>query len=42
MERGARSRSVSVDTVVHNTENNRICYFTMNVVTSKSPNGVEV
>ena len=42
MERGAIYRFVPVGTVVHYTGNNRICYFTMNVVPSKPPNGVEV
>ena len=33
---------MSVGTVVRYTGNNRVCYFTMNVVTSKPANGVEV
>ena len=42
VERGARSRFVSVGTVACYTRNNQNWYFTMKVVTSKPPNGVEV
>ena len=40
MERDSGSCFLSVGTVVRNTGSNHICYFTMTVVTSMSPNGL--